>query len=116
MSLSAYTVQHKSSRRDGTSGGVALLIHQSVLSSHIVLDTNLQAVTARNSFEKTVKVCSIYLPPSVPVRGAYLYHLFQRLPPPSIVLGDFNGHIPLWESDHCDSRGRLFEEVFNYLN
>ena len=27
-----------------------------------------------------------------------------------------NGHSPLWGSDRCDSRGRLFEEVFNDLN
>ena len=31
-------------------------------------------------------------------------------------MGDFNGYNPLWGSDHCDSRGRLFEEVFNDLN
>ena len=31
-------------------------------------------------------------------------------------MGDLNGHNPLRGSDHCDSRGRLFEEVFNDLN
>ena len=36
----------------------------------------------------------------------YNYHLFQQLPRPFIVLGDFNGHNPLWGSGHCDSRGR----------
>ena len=60
-------------------------------------------------------VCNIYLPPSVPV-GAHLYHLFEQLPRPFIILGDFSGHNFLWGSDHCDSRGRLFEEVFNDLN
>ena len=50
------------------------------------------------------------------VRGADLYHLFQQLPHPFIVLGDLNGHNPLRGSDNCDSSGRLFEEVFDYLN
>ena len=59
---------------------------------------------------------NIYLPPSVPVRGADLHHLFELLPRLFIVVGDLNGHNPLWGSDHCDSRGRLFEEVFNDLN
>ena len=80
------------------------------------LHTDLQAVAARISFGKTVTVCNIYLPPSVPVRGADLYHLFEQLPRPFVVVGDLNGHNPLWGSDHCDSRGRLFEEVFNDLN
>ena len=116
MSLSGYSVLHKSSGRDSTSGGVALLINENVLCSSIDLHTDLQAVAARISFGKTVTVCNIYLPPSVPVRGADLYHLFEQLPRPFIVVGDFNGHNPLWGSDHCESRGRLFEEVFNDLN
>ena len=76
----------------------------------------MQAVAARISFGKSVTVCNIYLPPSVPVTGAALYHVFEQLPRPFIVVGDINGHNPLWGSDHCDSRGRLFDEVFNDLN
>ena len=30
-------------------------------------------------------------------------------------MGDINGHNPLWKSDHCDSRGHLFEEVLMLL-
>ena len=58
----------------------------------------------------------IFVSPSVPVRGADLYLLFQQVPRPFIVLCDFNSHSPLWRSDRCDSRGRLFEKVFNCLN
>ena len=87
MSLSGYTVLDRSS--DSTSGGVALLINQNTLSSPVDLDTNLQAVAARISCGKTVTVCSIYLPPSVPVRGTDLYHLFEQLPCPFIVVGDY---------------------------
>ena len=113
MSLSGYTVLHRSSGRNSTSGGVALLINQNILSSPVDLDSNLQAVAARISFGKTVTVCNIYLPLSVLVRDANLYHLFEQLPRPFIVVVDFNGHNPLWGSDHCDCRGCLFEEVFN---
>ena len=115
-SLSGYTVLHRSSGRNSTCGGVALLINQNILSSPDDLDSNLQAVAARISFGKTVTVCNIYLLLSVPVRGVDLYHLFEQLPRPFIVVGDFSGHNPLWGSDHCDSRGCLFEEVFNDLN
>ena len=41
MSLSGYTVLHKSSGWDSTSGGVALLISQNILSSSIDLGTDL---------------------------------------------------------------------------
>ena len=60
MSLSGYCVLHKSSGRDSTSGGVALLINQNVLCSSIGLHTDLQTVAARISFGKTVTVCNIY--------------------------------------------------------
>ena len=118
MSLSRSIVLHKSLRRDNTSGGVALFSHQSILSSNIDLDTNLLIVAARISFGKTSTVCNIlYSPLSVPVSVADLYHLFEQLPRPFIVLGDFNGHNPLWGNDHCDGRARLFEEIFlNDLN
>ena len=116
MSLSGYIVLHRSSGRDSTSSGVALLINQNILSSAVDLDTNLQAVAGRISFGKTVTVCNIYLPPSVPVKGTDLYHHFEQNPRPFIVVGDFNGHNPMWGSDHCGSRGRLFEDVFNDLN
>ena len=49
------------------------------------------------------------------IRGADLYHLFEQLPCPSILLGDLDRHNPLWLSDHCDSRVCLFE-VFSDLN
>ena len=78
MSLSGYTVLHKSSGRDSTSGGVALLINQNVLCSPVDLHTDLQAVAARISFGKTVTVCNIYLPPSVPV---YCCGRFERSQP-----------------------------------
>ena len=66
-SLSGYTVLNRSSGRDSTSGGAALLNSQNILSSPVDLDSNLQAVAARISFGKTVTVCNIYLPPSVPM-------------------------------------------------
>ena len=110
MSLSGYTVLHRSSGRDSTSDGAAPLNHQNILSSRIDLDTNLQALAAKISLEKTV--CNIYLPLSMTVSGANLYHLFQQIPRPFIVLGNFNVPKPLWGSDHCDSRGRLFEKIF----
>ena len=47
-SLSGYTVLHRSSGQDSTSGGVALLINQNILSSPIDLDLNLQAVCCQN--------------------------------------------------------------------
>ena len=89
------------------------------MSSPVDLDTNLQAfgsVAARISFGKTVTVCKIYLPPLVSVRRVDLYHLFEQLPRPFIDLGNLNDHNFLWGSDHCDSRGRLFEEIFDGLN
>ena len=51
----------------GVTGGVALLIHKSLLYSCIPLKSSLQALAARVSLHKTITVCTLYLPPSVSV-------------------------------------------------
>ena len=111
-SLRAYIVLRRSSGRDSTSGGVALLNSQNILSSPIDLDLNLQAVCCQNLLREN----SDSLQHIFTTVGADLYHLFEQLSHPCIVLGDFNDHSHLWGSDHCNCRGRLFEEVFNDLD
>ena len=54
-------------------------------------------------------LCSIYLPPGVRFPRAELGRLVDELPPPIVILGDFNAHHTVWGSEQCCVRGRSLE-------
>ena len=93
--------------------GVSILTHKTVLASPVSLETNLNAVAARISLQKTITVCSIYLSPSISVSKDDLVNLIDQLPRPFLLLGDFNGHSPAWGSDTTTARGLILEDVFS---
>ncbi|GFN92578.1 RNA-directed DNA polymerase from mobile element jockey [Plakobranchus ocellatus] len=95
----------------GSPGGeAALLIRNGTRFSEIDLKTGLHAAAATISLEKTLTVCSLYLPPNSPVSKLSLAELFEQLPKPFLVLGDFNAHSPAWGDSRRDGRGRMLEE------
>lgn len=102
--------------KGGLTGGVGLLIHKSVLHSQVDLDTTLQAVAARVSLHKTITICSLYLPPSTRIQRQELVKLFRQLPRPFLILGDLNGHSPLWGSTKASPRGQVIETALDELN
>ena len=116
FSFSNYTILRKDVPADTSHGGAALLIKSGLLFSELALDTPLQAVAARVSLHRTYTFCSIYLPPNVHISKDALTHLFMQLPAPFIVMGDFNGHSPLWGSTDTNSRGKIIESVINDLD
>ena len=87
--------------------GVALLVRTSFPTLPVPLTTCLEAVALCVAFPHLVTVCSIYLPDSVPVRVSPLTHLLSQLPPPLLLLEDFNSHNPLWGSSGLDAHGHL---------
>ncbi|GFU07082.1 RNA-directed DNA polymerase from mobile element jockey [Trichonephila clavipes] len=64
-----------------------------IMSSHC---TSLQAVAVRIHIHSLVTVCCVYLPPNDVVPQVDLNRLVSQLPAPFLLLGDFNGHSPLW--------------------
>ena len=116
ISLTKYNILRKDSKSDSANGGVALFINQSFLFSEVALDTPLQAVAARVSLHKTITICSLYLPPGTNVNKQDLVHLISQLPPPYIIMGDFNGHSPLWGSNDVNTRGQIIQSVFEELD
>ncbi|GFO10695.1 RNA-directed DNA polymerase from mobile element jockey [Plakobranchus ocellatus] len=91
-------------------GEAALLIRNGTRFSEIDLKTGLHAAAATISLEKTLTVCSLYLPPNSPVSKLSLAGLFEQIPKPFLVLGDFNAHSPAWGDSRWDRRGRVLEE------
>lgn len=95
------------------SGGVALLISHNCPSTIIHLNTNLQAVAARIHMHQLTTICSIYLPPNETIAQTSLSHLIDQLPPPFIIIGDFNAHSPLWGCSDKNHRGEQIESLIS---
>ncbi|GFN87761.1 hypothetical protein PoB_001426700 [Plakobranchus ocellatus] len=79
--------------------------------SEIDLRTGLHAAAATISLEKTLTVCSMYVPPNSPISKLSLAELFEQLPKPFLVLGDFNAQSPAWGDFHGVGRGRILEDL-----
>jgi hypothetical protein len=67
-------------------------------------------VAVRVTLHKTITICSIYLPPNVSVKHEDLNNLIKQLPEPFILLGDLNGHSPLWGCSDTNNRGKCIED------
>ena len=94
-------------------GGAAIIIKKSVQQSSIDLNTRLQAVAVRVLFNKFLTICSIYLPPDCNFNCEDLQDLIDQLPPPFLILGDFNAHNPLWGSILLDHKGKTIEDILD---
>ncbi|GFV58944.1 putative RNA-directed DNA polymerase from transposon X-element [Trichonephila clavipes] len=81
-------------------------------SNVVTLHTSLQAVAVRIHVHSLVTVCCVYLPPNDVVPQVDLNHLVSQLPAPFILLGDFNGHSPLWGM-MIQTRGRQIEQLIS---
>ena len=91
-------------------GGVLLAVHRSTPCTEVKLRSPLQAVAARVLLDRRqVTICSIYLPPGVALPRLELRQLAAELPPPFLLLGDFNAHNTLWGCHDTDTRGRVLE-------
>jgi len=76
------------------------------------LNTPLQAVAVRVRLNKVVTFCSIYFPLSGYVGKTDPINLITQLPSPFVLLGDFNGHSPVWGNESYNSRGQMLEDLF----
>ena len=93
----------------GPHGGVTIYIHTSIPYNSVEITTPLQAVAVRVQLHVTVNICNIYSLGSQALNQQQLTDIYNQLPQPCIILGDFNAHNNLWGSNHTDSRGRLVE-------
>ena len=109
-------IQNFSCYHTNTVRGNALCIRSNLLFSPVQLVTDIEALAVRISVNKTITVCSIYLSPSNVVTKQSLYDLIMQLPPPFLLLGDFNGHSPRWGSDHLNPQGKIIEELLDDLD
>ncbi|GBN35904.1 putative RNA-directed DNA polymerase from transposon X-element [Araneus ventricosus] len=95
------------------SGGAALLISKHFPFIEIQLTSVIQAVAIQLQIDVLVTVCFIYLPPNQNFTQNELDDLINQLPPPFILMGDFNGHNPIWGSPDINLRGQQIETLID---
>ena len=87
-------------------GGSTILVRDNILHSYVNLNTDLQAVAVRITLDTTSTLCLVYIPPSTALSLAQLKKIADQLPTPFIIMGDFNGHNPLWGSKTTTDKGK----------
>ena len=91
-------------------GGSTIIVRDNILHSYVNLNTDLQTVAVRITLDKTITLCSVYIPPNSSLSLTQLKNLSDQLPTPFISMGDFNGHNPLWGSKTTTGKGKKIED------
>lgn len=98
---------------DRATGGSSILVKNGIIHTHIALNTNLQATAVRLNLNKTFTICSLYIPPPFHLTASDLHNLYNQLPEPRLILGDFNSHNQLWGSTSHNNKGKTIEDFLN---
>ena len=81
--------------------------------TRVSLRTSLQTVAVKIHLKKYT-VMSLYLPPSAQIVERDLLDLFQQLPSPFLVLGDFNGKHSAWGNIIRNHRGDMIASLIEH--
>ena len=73
----------------------------------------MQAVAVRLTLHVAVTLCSLYIPQSHNIQQRELGYLVNQLPAPFIIMGDLNGHNPLWGSNDTNNKGKHIEDMLS---
>ena len=113
--IPGYTLYRNDVNQQYRQGGVALYISNSLPQRETVFTSSLNLVAATVSlFNREMLVVSVYLPPNSPVvTQRSVSTMFQQMPENCIMLGDFNAHNPLWDSQRLSPRGKIMETELN---
>ena len=97
-------------------GGVMIAVKKNIQHTQLPLNTTLQAVAVTIHGQKIKSLCSIYLPPAEIIEIDKLLDIVSQLPKPTLLMGDFNAHSPLWYDARQDHRGILVEQLIALEN
>jgi exonuclease III len=117
----------RADRADGY-GGVAIAAHRSIQIKKISVDNSLSINLSRQSIDlvdieafsntkNSLKLWSLYIPPSSNLPIRLLNEIFQLIDPMSILGGDLNGHHPSWDNNNnLNHRGDIIFSALNNFN
>ena len=88
-------------------GGVGIFIYETIPYQKLTLNTPLQTIAARINIGRDVTLTIVYIETSRnhDINENLLSTLFQQLPNPVILTGDFNSYNQIWGSPVNDNLG-----------
>ena len=98
----------------GSHGGCLFYIRRDVCHVPFTLNTNIEATAVQINIGRMYTICNIYLPPNEPISYEDLHTLLRQLPPPYILLGDFNARHPLWGDVLSNSKGNTVASLVEH--
>ena len=107
-----YSGYHRFAKQqnDKATGGTSIYVRNDVPHKEISLPTSLDVLAVSLNGHKNITLCSVYLPPSERVEKAQLQDIFNHLPSPCLLLGDFNAHNTMWRSRSTNNKGKIMED------
>jgi exonuclease III len=111
-----YEVFSKTVHAERAKQGVAILVKKGIKAERLKLKMKLNAVAARIEMKRTIKICSLYIPPSEIASKKKLQHLVRQLPRSLIITRELNGHsVGIGEYEAADQAAidALNEEIGN---
>lgn len=90
------------------------MVHNSTNCTEISLMTNMGAIAMWTKFPEHT-LAGIYVPPNKNPTLKEIEDLLKQLPPPYLVVGDFNARNTSWVSKQSNQRGKILEKSFEHL-
>ena len=115
FTIPGYCLYTKNVNAETRRGGVALYVLNTIPHYQIPLHTSLQAVACHvNINDHRFTICSLYLPPNMPVTETDLDQLVDQFEGEYLICADANAKHTMWGSPADDRRGRVvFEFIYN---
>ena len=114
-----YDCYHKSLRRNPDQlpcGGVSIYIKNWLYHKLVRIDSHLQAVAVQVTLgDAPITILSVYIPGNNHLTIRDLSHLIRNIRGQVLIMGDFNGHNPLWGSHDVDTRGEVTDSLINTI-
>ena len=104
--------------KDGTlnrrnHGGVAIYLHQDIPYTEVELSTSIQAIAVTVFLKTKFTICNIYSSRNHSLTANNLMQLYNQLPQPCMLLGDFNAYSVMWGCHQTDTRGRILQNFID---
>lgn len=98
-------------------GGSALYVSNSILHHQVFFDSPLSHVAVNIKIaQREITILSIYLSPCHPISAGQMDHLFNQIPSPCLLLGDFNARHTAWGCHTHNTRGHMLHTLLDKHN
>lgn len=95
------------------SGGTSIYVRDTYYTEVIDVTSSLEVTAVSVWCPNRLTICNVYIPPDRAIVEEDLTDLLSQLPPPYLLLGDFNAHHPLWGSEKASPAGKIIEKILN---